>query len=107
MTKIGEMRCRLTLQDSSVVADGAGGLTTSWANVGGCWGNLRPLTGSDSLSALRHANDVSHRFTTRWRGDLNVKVGMRFVLDSRVFNILSVSNVDERNRSLEMMLIEE
>ena len=101
---IGLMRQRFTLQSPSVVADGSGGVITSWTNVKDVWGALQPFT-PGQLWQQQEDRRASHRVTLRY--DSAVQTGMRLQLNSRNFLIHTITTGDDRNRWLELLVEEQ
>jgi len=63
--------------------------------------SIEPISGREYFSAQTTQADVTHRINLRYVA--GVKPKMRVKYGSRIFDILSVSNVDERNRELQLM----
>ncbi len=96
-----ELRHRLVLEQLSRTGDDGGGFTESWVEVATLSCDLRPVGGSEGLESDRLAGRVSHEIALRYRPD--VVPAMRFRKTTRVFHIVSVINVDERNRWLKCL----
>ena len=60
--------------------------------------DIRPTDGSETVEADRFAGSVTHQIALRYRP--GTVPAMRFRKGPRVFHILSVINVDERDRWL-------
>jgi SPP1 family predicted phage head-tail adaptor len=96
-----ELRHRLTLEQIERVSDESGGFTETWTTVATPWCDLRPLDGVETVEADRLAGRVSHEISLRYRP--GVVPAMRFRKGTRVFHIVCVINVDERNRWLKCL----
>jgi len=96
-----DLRHRLVLEELDRVSDEGGGFTETWAAAATVWCDLRPLAGSETVEADRLAGTVTHEIALRYRD--GVAPAMRFRNAARVFHILSVINVDERNRWLKCL----
>jgi len=107
MTRVdaGSLRKRLTLQSVTRAHDDVGGYMESWADVATLWAALVTVSADRVFRARGDEMNISHRITIRHRTD--VKPGMRFILDQRVFPILEVSDPDETGRYLEIETTEE
>ena len=92
---IGALRHRLDLERVVRTPDGGGGVSESWVVEATVWGAVRPLTGSEAVEADRIAGTQRVEITIRYRA--GVDPAMRFRKESRVFHILSVENIVERN----------
>lgn len=96
----GRYRYRVDVQRVTQTADSVGQPSQSWATLETRWADLRSVdamgggrefTRADAISA-----DVSHVVEMRYFDGLTPKD--RILFGSRVFEIDSVANVDERNR---------
>jgi SPP1 family predicted phage head-tail adaptor len=101
---IGELRQRLALQAPVASADGGGGVSRTWALVAEVWGAIRPLSGSEGVSADGLAGRVSHEVWIRYR--TGVAPEQRFVLGTRAFDIKAVVDDGERHRFLRCLVEE-
>lgn len=96
-----KLRHRLTLEQETKIADGAGGYVRGWEEVAGLWGEITPIGGAERLESGKLQTPVRVRILLRHRGDITP--AMRLVYDSRVFNIRSVINVQERDYITEIL----
>lgn len=75
--------------------------------VGTFWGYLRPLQGRELIVAKQVKATATHMLTTRWLGSaVAINPTFRWQLGSRLFGIVEVRNIEERNRQYEMTLQE-
>jgi len=104
----GAYRHRVTVQvPGAAVPDGDGGSTVSWTDA-------NPATWAVSLGAARADGEQAMAGTTiatathlvrgRYRTDITTHVRLGY--GARLFNVLSVRNVDERDRLLELVCAE-
>ena len=100
------MRQRVTIQQATETADTAGGTTRSWSDVATVWAEVLPLGGGriERLFANQLQAEASHRITIRYRS--GVTTAMRISYAGRVFNIRSVTNVNEAGVLLELLVEE-
>jgi SPP1 family predicted phage head-tail adaptor len=87
---IGDLDRRVTIEQASLVPDGAGGGAAAWSELATVWGRLQPLAGRERPHAMQPQGAVNHRVTIRRRTD--VTAAMRIRIDNRVFNIRAVLN---------------
>lgn len=104
--RIGELRHLVRLESPLATPDGAGGQTLQYALIGEVWCKLLPRDGSEQGAGEGEFQQASntHEVWLRWRGDVTSE--MRFVLGSRVLEITSVVDVDERHRWLKCLATE-
>ncbi len=90
---IGALRRRMTLEQPTRVADGGGGVTTSWSPVADLWAELIGLSGAEQFVADGPQGRVTHRITIRKRTD--VAPAMRLRMGLRLFHIETVMGRDD------------
>ena len=99
-----DLRHTIVIQAENPTEDAGGGQTDPWASpttvatVRAC---IVPLRGSEALRSMQLEDKVSHRITVRWRSGITPKMRIKF--GTRLFNIRSAINVEERSRWLEIL----
>ena len=102
--RICDLRHSVEIQAENATVDAGGGLGDPWAiptviaTVRMC---IEPLRGSERVRAMQLESPVSHKMTMRYRSDVTAR--NRLLFDSRLFNIRSAIDPDERKRWLEIM----
>ena len=99
--RAGLLRHKFTVRTMTEAQDSAGELIQTWANGNTIWGSISPLSGSESLSGEQITAEVTHKVWIRY--DSTVTPGTRLLFGSRVFEINSVLNKDERNIAMELL----
>ncbi|MCE3233044.1 MAG: Transfer Agent [Rickettsiaceae bacterium] len=98
------MRQTITFQSESTSSDSGGGVTLSWVDVSTVWAEIAPVTSmifsSEKFSAGKIQGNISHIVTTRYLSGITSK--MRILFGSRIFNIRSVININERSQWLKI-----
>lgn len=103
----GALRNRVTIEDVKGQSDEQGGQTNEVpVAIIEVWAAIQPLAGSELFFAQGIQSNTSHRVVMRYPGDDVVKQEMRVVHKNRVLEILSITNVDEKNEWLELMCTE-
>ena len=100
----GLLRKRLTLQQRSKSQDSYGQPLLTWSDVATVWGEIVPLSGSESVSADSLQASTSHQITIRYRSGVNTALRIKYGV--RLFDIQNVLNPDERNKTLTLLCIE-
>jgi len=80
---------------------GTGG---EWEEFATVYADLRPLTGRELFSAQQVQSMVNFKLETEYVAGVTSE--MRVAVSSRVFEIETVLNVNESNRSLELLCVE-
>ena len=99
--RAGRMRHRLTIQTVTETQNAVGELTRVWAEAVTVWGQVRPLSGKETLTGEQITADVSHRVFVRYNE--NIAATARILWGTRVFEINAVLNADEIDRSMELL----
>ncbi len=104
MIQAGKLRHMLEVQAPSKLRDAEGGETENYRTVTFVYGSLEPLAGRElEIARATHAR-VTHRVKTRYREELTAAKRLRH--EGRSFGVLSVRNVEERDRD-HVLLVEE
>lgn len=101
MFGFGAYRQRLYVQQENPVADTGGGNVMAWVTINTVWASIEPISGKEQLQAGKLTGSTMYRL--RMRYDSAITPAMRFMFGSRIFNIRSILNVDERNRTMEII----
>lgn len=95
------LRHRVTLQkNTSPTTRSTGQLAPGWTDAGTFWASIDPLSAREKIIALQMNNRASHQLVMRYQPGISITANDRFTFGSRVFNVDSVLNVDERNYKL-------
>ena len=101
MVNAGKLIRKVTIEYKTQLADAYGALVDTWGTYATWWAQVIPTTGSESVANGK----VSSEVTTRMRGRyLNgISPIMRVKYGTRIFSIVAVINIDERNREIEIL----
>jgi len=94
MRRSGSLRHRVHLESATKTPDGGGGSLVVWEEAAALWVAIKPLSGREMFSAGQFSSRLTHQITLRYRTP--VLPEMRFRKGSRIFQIKSVLDVDER-----------
>lgn len=101
--KPGKLRHRVTLQTATTATDSFGEPDISYSNLVTVWADVRPLGGSENVVALHQQGEIDHLVTIRYSSVVAAITGKdRVKFGTRVFDIKSIRNPDERNIMLEL-----
>jgi SPP1 family predicted phage head-tail adaptor len=99
--KIGKLRHRITVEETTETQEADGSVIENWSAFATAQGSIEPISGREYFAAQTTQAEVTHRISLRYLTGVTPK--MRVKYGSRIFDILSVINVDERNRELQLM----
>jgi SPP1 family predicted phage head-tail adaptor len=98
--RAGELRHQVTLQQlGKRVDDGYGGGSIPEIDVVKLWAHIEPLVGRELFNEAQFNPSVTHQITIRYYP--GIKPSMRILFGSRVFDIKSIRDIDERHRKIE------
>lgn len=104
--RAGDLRKRVLLQKRDVTLDSAGQQATTWTTLATIWASIEALSVRELFAAQSVQSEVSHLVTVRYRPEFlspAADAAYRINYNGRMFNIQGVMNVDERNRTIEIM----
>lgn len=102
--RIGDLRHHIRLEEPVGLPDGGGGASLSYSLVAEIWAEVRPREGREAGNGDGVAASQTHEVWMRWRPGVTTE--MRFVLGTRVLEILSVVDTGERRRWLKCLATE-
>ncbi|KVG31449.1 phage head closure protein [Burkholderia diffusa] len=107
--RAGQLNRLVAIQQRSTVRDSFGQQVEAWTTIKSVYAYIEALSGSERAAAQSITTDVSHRFTVRYDAmyaDPRVAATYRIVYASRIFDINAALNIDESNRTVELLASE-
>jgi len=102
----GLLRHKITIQESTEVADGLGGFSVVWTDLFDARAAIWPLSAKESLDAMKLESVITSKIRIRYRDGITSKNRIKF--GSRIFNIKGKPiNPDERNKMLDILVLED
>lgn len=103
--RAGAMRQQVTLQaPAAETLDSFGQPIPSWTTIGTYSAQIRPLSGREAIVAKQVKAEATHAITMRYLGPtIAVNPTCQLLYGSRVFGIVQVCNVEERDRWYEII----
>lgn len=103
---VGQMRTPLRIEESVETRTSDGGITQSWSVLQTVWARLQGLRGRELFSAKQINPQTSHKVTIRYCKGLTSNARLVDVGSSRIFNIESVVDIEDRHQWMELMCTE-
>jgi len=100
----GQRRHYISIEQVAESQDARGELTKTWTEYANAWSEIKPVRGREYFQA--HAENVAAdtRIILPYLSGITSKMRVRF--GSRIYDIETVINIDERNRELNLMCVE-
>lgn len=101
--RAGRLRHRVTIQTRSQSVNEYGEPSNSWSELDQVWAAIEPINGDERVEMQSSARQghTSHRVTVRYLA--NVDATDRVLFGSRVLEIVSVLNFDEKDEFLTLL----
>jgi SPP1 family predicted phage head-tail adaptor len=103
--RAGRLRPKVEIQNPTWATDAQGGQTATWATVDKSWAAIEPISQKDRWNSSQNQVWGSHTVTVRYTP--TITMASRLVHNGRILNIVSIANVDERNREMQLQCAEE
>lgn len=103
---VGKMQHRLTIQSPERTDDGGGGFSTVWKDVVTVWGRISGKSGSERFFGDQLEGRYQYDIVIRFRRGITNKHRILYSYEvkgvkySRIFNVNTVNNKDEKDRYL-------
>lgn len=104
VANVGPLRERVSIQSQAQTVDGAGAISTTWAEVATCWARMKPVSMQQLLLAGRDESARVYSMTIRYRTDITT--AHRIVWRARKFDVQGVNDPTEQRQFLECLLRE-
>ncbi len=95
------LKQRVTIQQRSSTADGAGGMTFQWSDIATVWAAVENISIKERLLQERVSQQATHRFYIRFRSDVSHDDRIKYGGDT--FSILTINNVKQLGVVLEII----
>lgn len=100
--RAGQLRHQVTLQQLGArVDDGTGGGSIPFNDVASVWAAIEPLTGRELLDAGQYDPSLTHRVRIRYYA--GVRPSWRIKYATRLFDVKSIADLEERHREMDLM----
>ena len=98
--KAGRLRHKVLIESETITQDAYGAPTRTWATFATVWASVMPLSGREYFEAGKTMSDVSTRIQIRYGTGITPQMRVKF--GTRIYSIVSVINMDERNKEIEL-----
>lgn len=95
------LRHRIIFQDQTESKNNFGEVENSWNDVFETWASIQTISGKEQFLSNQNYSTLSHKVRVRYSVLIDSK--QRILFNDRVFKILSVLNIFEKNQELEIL----
>lgn len=99
--RAGKLRHKILIETKSNSIDSYGAVTETWSTYATVWGSIEPLNGREYFEAGKVSSEVTAVIKTRYVS--GVLPLMRAKFGTRIYSIVSVININELNKELQLM----
>ena len=100
---------RIKVQSPTLLKDSVGAPCKAWTDLKTVWADIQPLSGKEAVIANRLSSEITHQITIRHQEifDNPQQVAqMRVLYKSRIFNIHSALNEEEKRTQIILLVSE-
>lgn len=101
LLSIGKLRHRVNIQSYTTSKDSFGAEVKVWSDYANVSANVEPLSGKELFSAQQLHAETTTMITIRYCEGVNTS--MKILFKGREYDILHVSNKDERNIAMYLL----
>jgi len=101
----GVLKNLVSLERYTTIKSDCGEVIKGWSELITLWCSISPITGKEYFDNKQMQGEISHKIKCRYYDDITIKD--RIVFKTRIFKIVSILNINERDVSLEIMCKEE
>jgi SPP1 family predicted phage head-tail adaptor len=101
----GKLRHRVIIKNFTTAADTMGQPINTFATLATVWARVTPKSGSEFVNEGASKIQKVYEVTIRYTGDINETYKIEY--DSKDLNIQSIIDIDERNRTMKLLCIED
>jgi len=102
--RAGKLSERIVLEQPTSVQDATGDPVVTWVPRATVWASVRPIRGREALMAGQLLTAMDTRIIIRWSPTLEaVSTKWRVREETTLYDIVSVVNVDDGDRQIELM----
>jgi hypothetical protein len=98
--RAGDLRSRVVLQSMTTSTDAIGNPVKTWSNVSTEWADVQAQDGTEAIQSGQV--NARQALVVRIRYRAGVVPTMRLIHAGRPYEIMTVVNVDQRNRELQL-----
>lgn len=99
--QIGKYKHRVTVQTRSVTRDDFGGEVPAWTDRGTFWAKVEPIRMREFVKLRMAQTELDLRVEMRYRSD--IVADSRLVWKGKIYEIISVVDVDAAGKRLELL----
>lgn len=98
MIRPGDLRHEIEIQVQGTARGDAGEILDSWTTEtnGSIWASIKPGSGREFLAAKQINAEITHEIKL-WYYPAGLTPAKRILFGTRIFNIIQVMNIEERN----------
>lgn len=102
--RAGSLKNKITFQEQTQTKNNFGEVEETWSDVLTTWASIQTISGKEQYLSNQNYATLSHKLRVRYSSLINSK--QKILFGTRVFKILAVLNIFEKNKELEILVEE-
>ena len=102
--RAGNLKNKIIFQQQTQIKDNFGEVKNNWSDVLITWASIQTISGKEQYLSNQNYATLSHKLRVRYSNLINSK--QQILFGTRVFKILAVLNIFEKNKELEILVEE-
>lgn len=111
MVASGKLRESITVQSKKKTKNSYGEEDITWIDDFECFAEIKGLRGKEYFNSMQIGSVITYKIIIRYMtlsdGTRIKPNNARIIYDNDIYNILSIININKKNKELELMVVEE
>ena len=99
--RVGSLKNKIIFQEQTQTKSSVGQTINTWNDILTTWASIQTISGKEQFLSNQNFQTLSHKLRVRYSSLINSK--QRILFGTRVFKILAVLNIYEKDKELEIL----
>ena len=102
--RVGSLKYKIIFQEQTQTKSSVGQPKNTWNDILTTWASIQTISGKEQFLSNQNFQTLSHKLRVRYSKLINSK--QRILFGNRIFKILAVLNIYEKNKEFEILVEE-
>lgn len=102
--RVGSLKNKIIFQEQTQTKSSVGQPKNTWNDILITWASIQTISGKEQFLSNQNFQTLSHKLRVRYSKLINSK--QRILFGNRIFKILAVLNIYEKNKEFEILVEE-